>query len=92
MGARSGTPRPLPRSPRSRGPPPRRPWQRADRLTLAIVVLCLLGHRRRRLPDLRPLRRAEGALPGQSAGCKTVQASQWSKLAGIPVCVLGLIG
>jgi uncharacterized membrane protein len=27
-----------------------------------------------------------------SGGCETVQASEWSKLAGVPVAVLGLIG
>ena len=35
-----------------------------------------------------------GAAPacGISHGCATVQASQWSSLAGIPVAVLGLAG
>jgi uncharacterized membrane protein len=27
-----------------------------------------------------------------SGGCETVQASQWSKIDGVPVAVLGLIG
>lgn len=27
-----------------------------------------------------------------SGGCETVQASQWAKLAGVPVAVLGLVG
>jgi uncharacterized membrane protein len=69
----------------------RRPWQRTDRLTLAIVVLCLLG-----IADAGYLTYVHYAglkvLCLASGGCETVQASKWSKLAGIPVATLGLAG
>ena len=68
--------------------PPRR---RIDRLTLAILVLCLLG-----IADAGYLTYVHYAglkvLCLASGGCETVQASTWSKLAGVPVAVLGLIG
>jgi uncharacterized membrane protein len=63
---------------------------RTDRLMLAIVVLCLLG-----AADAGYLTYVHYAglkvLCLASGGCETVQASKWAELAGIPVCVLGLI-
>ncbi len=63
-----------------------------DRLTLAIAVLCLLG-----IADAGYLTyvhysgiKVVCGLVG--SGCHTVQTSQWSKLAGVPVALLGLIG
>jgi uncharacterized membrane protein len=62
------------------------------RLLIAIVVLCLLG-----IGDAGYLTYVHYAgikvacLSG-SGGCETVQASKYSKLDGIPVAVLGLIG
>ncbi len=61
------------------------------RLEVAIVVLCLLG-----ITDAGYLTYVHYAglkvLCLASGGCETVQASRWSKLDGIPVSVLGLIG
>lgn len=58
---------------------------------MAIVVLCLLG-----IADAGYLTYVHYAglkvLCLASGGCETVQASRWSKLDGIPVSVLGLIG
>jgi len=58
---------------------------------VAIVVLCLLG-----IADAGYLTYVHYAglkvLCLASGGCETVQASRWSKLDGIPVSVLGLIG
>jgi uncharacterized membrane protein len=62
------------------------------RLTIAIIVLCLLG-----IGDAGYLTYVHYAgikvacLSG-GGGCETVQASSYSKLDGIPVSVLGLIG
>ncbi len=61
------------------------------RLRIAILILCLLG-----IGDAGYLTYVHYAglkvLCLSSGGCETVQASQWSKLAGIPVSVLGLAG
>ncbi|MDQ6746225.1 MAG: vitamin K epoxide reductase family protein [Actinomycetota bacterium] len=61
------------------------------RITVAIVVLCALG-----VADAGYLTYVHYAglkvLCLASGGCETVQASQWSKLGGIPVAALGLIG
>ncbi len=62
------------------------------RLRIAIVVLCLLG-----IGDAGYLTYVHYAgikvacLSG-SGGCETVQASSYSRLAGVPVALLGLIG
>ena len=61
------------------------------RLQIAIIVLCLLG-----IGDAGYLTYVHysGIKVAclSSGGCETVQASQWAKLAGIPVALLGLIG
>ena len=65
---------------------------RADAgLRLVAIVLALVGLARRDLPDLRALRghRARLRLGGD---CEKVQTSEWSKLAGVPVALLGLVG
>jgi uncharacterized membrane protein len=66
--------------------------RRGDRrLVIAIVVLCLLG-----IGDAGYLTFVHYAHLKVAClahgGCETVQASKYSKLAGIPVSVLGLIG
>ena len=62
-----------------------------DRLTLAIIALCLLG-----IADAGYLTYVHYAglkvLCLASGGCETVQASRYAKLAGVPVALLGLIG
>jgi uncharacterized membrane protein len=61
------------------------------RLQIAVIVLCLLG-----IADAGYLTYVHysGIKVAclSSGGCETVQASQWAKLAGIPVALLGLIG
>jgi uncharacterized membrane protein len=68
----------------------RRPWQRVDHLTLAIIIFCVIG-----AADAGYLTYVHYAglkvLCLASGGCETVQASKWAELAGIPVCLLGLI-
>jgi uncharacterized membrane protein len=70
---------------------PRREISVDRRLTVAIVVLCLLG-----IADAGYLTYVHYAglkvACLASGGCETVQASKYAKLAGIPVSVLGLIG
>jgi uncharacterized membrane protein len=66
--------------------------RRVDRrLVIAILVLCLLG-----IGDAGYLTFVHYAHLKVAClahgGCETVQASKYSKLAGIPVSVLGLIG
>jgi uncharacterized membrane protein len=62
------------------------------RLTIAIIVLCLLG-----IGDAGYLTYVhyEGlkvvCLSG-GGGCETVQASRYAKIGGLPVAVLGLAG
>jgi uncharacterized membrane protein len=62
------------------------------KLLIAVIVLCLLG-----IGDAGYLTYVHYAglkvvcLSG-GGGCETVQASRWSKLDGIPVSVLGLVG
>jgi uncharacterized membrane protein len=62
-----------------------------DRLTLAIIALCVLG-----IADAGYLTYVHYAglkvLCLASGGCETVQASRYAKLGGIPVALLGLIG
>jgi uncharacterized membrane protein len=69
----------------------RRRFAEGHRLELAILVVCLLG-----IADAGYLTYVHYAglkvLCLSSGGCETVQASRWSKLGGIPVSVLGLIG
>jgi uncharacterized membrane protein len=64
---------------------------RDRRLQIAIIVLCLLG-----IADAGYLTYVHysGIKVAclSSGGCETVQASQWSKLDGVPVSLLGLIG
>jgi uncharacterized membrane protein len=61
------------------------------RLVIAIVVLCLLG-----IADAGYLTYTHYAGLKVAClahgGCETVQASRWSKLDGVPVSLLGLIG
>ncbi len=61
------------------------------RLTVAILILCLLG-----IGVAGYLTYVHYAglkvLCLSSGGCETVQASRWAKLDGIPVSVLGLAG
>jgi uncharacterized membrane protein len=61
------------------------------RLAIAIAVLCLLG-----IADAGYLTYVHYAgikvACVASGGCETVQASRYSKLDGIPVALLGLIG
>ena len=74
-------------------PPREAPAERRldRRLLVAIVVLCLLG-----IGDAGYLTFVHYAHLKVAClahgGCETVQASKYSKLAGIPVSVLGLIG
>jgi uncharacterized membrane protein len=69
-----------------------RPRSTSDRrLVIAIVVLCLLG-----IADAGYLTYTHYAGIKVAClahgGCETVQASRWSKLDGVPVSLLGLIG
>jgi uncharacterized membrane protein len=61
------------------------------RLLIAILVVCLLG-----IGDAGYLTYTHYAglkvVCAFHGGCETVQASRWSKLAGVPVSLLGLIG
>jgi uncharacterized membrane protein len=61
------------------------------RLLIAIVAICALG-----IADAGYLTYTHYAglkvVCAFHGGCETVQASKWSKLAGIPVSLLGLIG
>jgi uncharacterized membrane protein len=61
------------------------------RLAIAVLVLCLLG-----IGDAGYLTYTHYAgikvACLASGGCETVQASRYSKLGGVPVAVLGLIG
>ena len=65
--------------------------RRPSRLTLAILILTLLG-----IADAGYLTYVHYAglkvLCLASGGCETVQASRWAKLDGVPVALLGLIG
>ena len=69
----------------------RPPLARADRLTLAIVVLCLLGIADAGYLTYVHYSGAKVICGLVGSGCHTVQTSQWSKLAGVPVALLGLI-
>jgi uncharacterized membrane protein len=61
------------------------------RLVIAIAVLCLIGIGiAGYLTYVHYAGIKVACLSG--GGCETVQASKWSKLAGIPVSLLGLIG
>jgi uncharacterized membrane protein len=61
------------------------------RLAIVIGVVCLLG-----IADAGYLTYVHYAglkvLCLSSGSCETVQASQWAKLDGVPVALLGLIG
>ncbi len=61
------------------------------RLLIAIIVVCLLG-----IADAGYLTYVHYAGIKVAClahgGCETVQASRWSKLDGVPVSLLGLIG
>ncbi len=61
------------------------------RLLIAIAVICVLG-----IADAGYLTYVHYAglkvLCLSSGSCETVQASPWSKLDGVPVSLLGLIG
>jgi uncharacterized membrane protein len=66
-------------------------WARADRLTLVILVLCLLGIADAGYLTYVHYSGAKVICGLIGSGCHTVQTSQWSKLAGVPVALLGLI-
>ena len=83
--------RPPAEAPERESPAARRRRPGADRLTLAIVVLCLLGIADAGYLTYVHYSGAEGDLRLVGGGCETVQTSKWSKLAGIPVALLGLI-
>jgi uncharacterized membrane protein len=73
-------------------PETRAPRHSTDRrLVIAIVVVCLLG-----IADAGYLTYVHYAGLKVAClahgGCETVQASRWSKLDGVPVSLLGLIG
>jgi uncharacterized membrane protein len=61
------------------------------RLRLAAIVLALIGLG---IASYLTYVHYEGIHPvcGLGGDCEKVQTSEWSKLAGIPVAVLGLIG
>jgi uncharacterized membrane protein len=61
------------------------------RLRLAAIVLALIGLG---IASYLTYVHYEGIHPvcGLGGNCEKVQSSEWSKLAGIPVAVLGLIG
>jgi uncharacterized membrane protein len=72
-------------------PAARRELLADSRLRIAILVFCLIG-----IADAGYLTYVHYAglkvLCLSSGGCETVQASRYSKLDGIPVAVLGLVG
>jgi uncharacterized membrane protein len=61
------------------------------RLRVAAVALAVVGLG---VATYLTIIHYNGAAPicGISHGCETVQHSEWSKLAGVPVALLGLIG
>ncbi len=69
----------------------RRSMSTDRRLAIAIGVVCLLG-----IADAGYLTYVHYAglkvLCLSSGSCETVQASQWAKLDGVPVALLGLVG
>jgi uncharacterized membrane protein len=62
------------------------------RLLIAVIVLCLLGIADAGYLTYVHYSGIKVACLASGGGCEKVQASQWSKLDGIPVSVLGLIG
>jgi uncharacterized membrane protein len=62
------------------------------RLQIAIIVLCLLGIGDAGYLTYVHYSGIKVACLASGGGCEKVQASQWSKLDGIPVSLLGLIG
>ena len=68
-----------------------RRWVPADRLTAAILILCLLGIADAGYLTYVHYSGAKVICGLVGSGCHTVQTSQWSKLGGIPVALLGLI-
>jgi uncharacterized membrane protein len=73
-----------------------RPWARRDRLTIAILVIALLGTLEAGFLTyvhyygltILPCAGAHGGV----SSCEQVQSSVYSKVVGIPVAVLGLLG
>jgi uncharacterized membrane protein len=63
---------------------------RDHRLRIASVVLALIGLAA--AVYLTYSKYAHDGVCGVSAGCTTVQQSEWSELFGIPVSVLGILG
>jgi uncharacterized membrane protein len=62
------------------------------RLQIAILVLCLLGIGDAAYLTYVHYSGIKVACLASGGGCEKVQASQWSKLDGAPVSLLGLIG
>lgn len=62
-----------------------------DRLRTAVIACCVLGLA---IAGYLTYVHYAGVSPvcEIAHGCATVQTSQWSKLAGVPVAVLGLLG
>jgi uncharacterized membrane protein len=72
----------------------RSPW-RADRVTRAIFVIALLGTLEASYLTYAHYNLAALACVGAHHGvstCEQVQSSVYSRLAGIPVAILGLVG
>ena len=61
-------------------------------LRITLIVLTVIGVGARQLPDLHPLRRHQAACARAGGSCLKVQNSIYSKLAGVPVALIGLIG
>ena len=63
----------------------------SDRLRLAASLCAVLGIA---IAGYLTVVRYTGGTPacGIAHGCATVQASEWSTVAGVPVAVLGLLG
>ena len=68
-----------------------RRWLPFGRLTAAILILCLLGIADAGYLTYVHYSGAKVICGLVGSGCHTVQTSHWSKLAGIPVALLGLI-
>ncbi len=62
------------------------------RLTIAIIVLCLLGIGDAGYLTYVHYSGIKVACLASGGGCEKVQSSQFSKLDGVPVALLGLIG
>ena len=61
-------------------------------LRRVMIAIAVLGLARHDLPDGRPLRRDQVLCSSKGNPCEAVQTSVYSKVLGIPVALLGLIG